>query len=423
MTKKAILIIIFFIVLGATLVIAYIRKNTAYLNFNIPEEQVLHNNTNSDDSLELSVLEEQILIVPDEFKIGIFNEERRLYLPKGFRISVYLANLEQPRFLDFDNENNLYIADKGAGQVILAKSTDNDLFAEETIVIDSGLRNVHSVDFFDNDLFVGEEHQVSVYRDIANDGTFSRKDTIIPDLPAGGPLGTGSGHVTRTVRVGSDNMLYVSVGSSCNICEEEDNQRAAILRFNLDGSDGQVYANGLRNSVGFTFNDDTIWAADNGRDLIGDDLPPEEINIVEQGKHYGWPYCYGNGVVNPEFQEYDSFCSNDTEFPRFTLPAHTAPLGILYVNDDSLENFPFSLRENIFIAMHGSWNSTIPVGYKIQRVDTQTGVNYTFISGWLQTSGEAWGRPVGLAMDTHDYLYISDDRAGAIYVVTYTPGE
>lgn len=158
----------------------------------------------------------------------------------------------------------------------------------------------------------------------------------------------------------------------------------------------------------------------NGRDLIGDDLPPEEVNIVEQGKHYGWPYCYGQGITNPEYNDRGDFCKNETEFPAYEMQAHSAPLGMSF-SPDINNNFPKNLEDNLFIGFHGSWNRSVPTGYKVVRIDLESEDSNTlnFVTGFLDNSGSAWGRPVDVGFDSRGYMYISDDRAGAIYCVSY----
>ena len=158
-----------------------------------------------------------------------------------------------------------------------------------------------------------------------------------------------------------------------------------------------------------------------GRDLIGDDLPPEEVNIIEKDKHYGWPYCYGLAVANPEYPDKTNFCQEQTELPLFQMQAHSAPLGLIFPNQQS--TFPDELDSNLFIAFHGSWNRSIPTGYKIVRlkVDNPHTAPINFITGWLDESGKVWGRPAGINFDQNGVLYISDDQAGVIYRVTYQP--
>lgn len=402
-------------------VIYLVRTNTSFLTFRVSDEDLNENNSNDDlenaEEIDLTELQAKKLFVPNDLKAE-FNEDRTLYLPEGFEISVYATGLGSARHMDFDDEGNIYITDRD-GKVWLVKNMEGD-YSTEKILIDDSLLNAHGIALYNGDLYVAEEREVLVYRGIQTNGTYSSKEVLIPNLPVGG-------HITRTVIIGPDEKLYLSIGSSCNVCEEGDSRRAAIVRYNLDGSGEEIFASGLRNSVGFTFDSkETIWSVDNGRDLIGDDLPPEEVNIIEQGNHYGWPYCYGSGNANPEYSERTEFCTNESKYPTYEMQAHSAPLGIEYIEVDTLNDFlPEEFQHNVVIGFHGSWNRSTPTGYKVVRINTDTadensGVVIDFITGWLEGNANAWGRPVDVKVGPDDALYISDDQAGVIYRVSYS---
>jgi glucose/arabinose dehydrogenase len=352
----------------------------------------------------------QSLSVPEEFKKGVFATNRQLVLPKEYGISVFAAGMKGVRFMTIGDQDALYVTDIDAGKVYILKDFDRNLVADEIIEVDSGLKKPHGIDYFNGDLFVGEEHQIIVYRSIRSDGTFVKKEVIIQGLPS------GSGHSTRTVVIGPDEKLYVSIGSSCNVCEENDSRRASIMRYNMDGTGEEKVASGLRNTVGFIFDDNKIWSVDNGRDRIGDNIPSEEVNLIETGKDYGWPYCYGRGIPNPEFREKNMFCTEQTAFPVHEMQAHSAPLGLALSPD---QNQWRTYKKNLFIAFHGSWNRTVPTGFKIVTINTtQTNAGeQDFISGWLNEDGTHWGRPVDVIFDVRGNLYISDDQNGAVYIV------
>ena len=430
-TSRVILYSVIIVVLaGLAYAAYYVYTNTSFLRFNVAEEDLQANNFNvtnnvnqaanaaSAPPLDIARLIPQTLQVPEQFRTGALAKERLLNLPAGFSISVFAAGLSSPRFFTFDAANNLMVADQGSGKILLIKDTNNDNTSDETITVDQGLQGMHSVFYDEGDLYAAEERQVSVYREVQPNGTYSKKEVLVSGLPSGG------GHSTRTVIIGPDKKMYVSVGSSCNLCEEADQRRAAVMRYNLDGSGGEVFASGLRNSVGITFYAGELWGVDMGRDRIGDDIPPEEVNIIKQGQHYGWPYCYGQGVVNPEYQGgRESFCQNETEFPVYEMQAHSAPLGLVFM-PESLPadfNFPSELAKSLFIGFHGSWNRSVPTGYKVVRIDTALRANkpVNFVTGWLESSGQAWGRPAGVGFDHQGFLFISDDKAGLIYRVEY----
>jgi glucose/arabinose dehydrogenase len=218
-------------------------------------------------------------------------------------------------------------------------------------------------------------------------------------------------HFTRTIKI-IKGKLYTSVGSSCDTCRESDEMRATLLVSDTDGKNLRVFARGLRNTVFFVEGPDgKIWGTDMGRDFLGDNLPPDDINIIEDGKDYGWPFCYGEMVRDSHFEagQDPDYCTNTTP-PVFAFPAHVAPLGLTFMEGDLL------------VALHGSWNSSTPVGYKVVKLDVNArSVSniQDFITGFIK-GNEVLGRPVDLAIDKKGRLFISDDKAGLIYIVTKT---
>ncbi|MEE8109449.1 MAG: sorbosone dehydrogenase family protein, partial [bacterium] len=272
----------------------------------------------------------------------------------------------------------------------------------------------HGIDFRDGWLYVGETNGVSRLRDLDGDLRADVKEEVVKGLPTGG-------HWTRTVRFGPDGKLYVSIGSSCNICIEQDGRRAAIVRYEPDGVGERIFARGLRNSVGIAWHPGTgeMWAVDNGRDWLGDNLPPEEINIVREGRHYGWPYCYGDRIPDAKYNRKD-FCASKTETPAFKMQAHSAPLGLTFYNG---KMFPAEYRGDLFIAFHGSWNRTVPTGYKVMRVKIKDGKPAgieDFAAGWLE-GFTVHGRPTDVIVGPDGALFVSDDKMDRIYRISYAP--
>jgi len=413
-TKYWVGLVIILVMGGIGYGVYFIYNNTSLFSGNISNQDLADNNQNQYGNSNLEIgLETIDLLNLSEQSITVNGQEHTLNLPKGFNISVFADGLAEPRFFTFTGKDNMVVADKGAGKIYLLKDENDNGQVDQKIEVDSGLRVIHSVHYYQGDLYAAEENQVSVYRDFQEDGSYSDKEILISDLPS------GRGHSTRTVIIGPDDKIYLSIGSSCNVCEEEDLRRAAIVRYDLDGSNMEIFASGLRNSVGLGFFQDQLWAVNNGRDKIGDDRPTEEVNIIEQDKHYGWPYCWGAGQTNPEFSGYENFCQNESVWPVYEMQAHSAPLGLAFLSEAKL--FPADLLDNLFITFHGSWNRTVSTGYKVVRINPNDfqRKNVNFITGWLQGDGSAWGRPVGVGFDQKGMMYVSDDRAGVIYRVTY----
>lgn len=340
---------------------------------------------------------------------GTFPPGRIIYLPEGFHISIYAAGLDGARFMTVGPEGDIYLSEMGAGRVVVLPDRDGDGVADGVHTYAEGLDRPHGLAFYNGSLYAAETGRVLRLPDTDGDLRADRLEVVIPDLPKGG------GHITRTIGFGPEGMLYVSVGSSCNVCED-DPRRAAILRFTPDGKSEEPYARGLRNAVGFLWRPGTgeLWATDNGRDMLGDDIPPDEVNVVAQGRHYGWPHCYGDRVADPAFDR-PGFCSG-TEPPVVKIQAHSAPLGLRFYTGIK---FPEEYRGDLFVALHGSWNRRVPTGYKVVRIrlnDPPTVED--FATGWL-VGEKAWGRPVDILVGRDGALYVSDDYAGAVYRISY----
>ncbi len=339
-----------------------------------------------------------------------------LTIPPGFKIDFFAANLGSVRFMAFDDRGTLIVTETGDGKVIALPDIDKNGRADRTINILSGLNNPHGLVFHKGYLYVAETERLARY---------TYKTSAPGDINVGpaDPVATlpgGGGHFTRTVTFGPDNKIYLSAGSSTNNNPESDSRRAAITRFNEDGSGEQVFATGLRNSVGLTWHPVTkeLWATDNGRDNLGDDLPPDEVNIIRQGGNYGWPYVYDTGIPDPMYN--DASRVTGASSPKIEIQAHSAPLGLRFFTGDA---WGADYKNDLFVAYHGSWNRSVPTGYKVVRFD-MSGPSYDrpapqidFISGWLTPDG-ALGRPVDIIQGPDDALYVSDDKSGTIYRVT-----
>ena len=338
-----------------------------------------------------------------------------VHLPAGFHASVFASGLNGPRFIAFAPDGVLYVADRGTGSIVAFPDPDHTGKATKRVVIASGLTDPTSLAFANGMLYVGERNRVSRFTWGPGEQA-TNKQVIVNDLPDTGQ------HVTRTVLIGPDGNLYVAIGSSCNVCDETDPHRASVWIYPPDGGTGRLYARGLRNAVGLAVNpwNNQIWATNNGRDLLGDNTPPETVYALQDGANYGWPRCHAGTIVDPDMG-HPGDC-NGVVAPLLKMQAHSAPLGLAFYN---ATKFPQQYR-GLFIAFHGSWNRSTPTGYKVVFVplDSQgnvAGQPQDFATGWLDLShNTATGRPVGLTVGPDGALYLSDDKAGLVYRITYS---
>ncbi len=333
-----------------------------------------------------------------------------LYLPEGLTISVFVEGLGSPRFMALDDGGVVHIADRSGGRILRLPDEDGDGLADSAQPMMENLNSPHSLAFHDGYLYVAEQHQVIRTRDADADGAYDAPEPIIEDLTTGG-------HWSRTIVFGPDGMLYLSVGSSCNVCEEEEEIRATVSRYNADGTNGEIIATGLRNAVGLAFSPDgELYVTNNGRDMMGDDLPPETIYRIEEGTDYGWPRCHSGDIVDPDFGS-EGACEGVGQ-PAVEMQAHSAPLGLTFYSGDAIGSYD----GDMFVAFHGSWNRTVPTGYKVVRIPFEdgqpTGEVVDFVTGWLLDDGEFWGRPVDVLVAADGSLLISDDAGGRIYRVS-----
>lgn len=349
--------------------------------------------------------------VPLQFRDLYPGEDRELMAPAGFSVSVFAAGLKNPRLMAQGPDGAIYVAEKGASRVSRLSDANSDGVADAVEVYATGLDVAHSLVWHQGSLYVG-----------ATDGIYRFTPPIRPDT-AGTKiveLPARSGHSTRTARFGPDGKLYVTIGSSCNVCTEADPRRAAMWVYNADGSGGRLFAKGLRNTVDFTFQPGTnaIYGVDNGRDQLGDDSPPEEVNLIKDSADYGWPYCHGGTITDPQLGKPNS--CDGTEPPAVKMQAHSAPLGATFYTG---KQFPALYQESMFVTFHGSWNRSIPTGYKVVMIPFRdgkpAGSPQDFLAGWL-TRSRTWGRPVGVLQAADGALLVSDDNGGVIYRVTYT---
>lgn len=337
-----------------------------------------------------------------------------LSLPDGFKIGIFAKRLGSPRVLTFDPEGTLLVSIPNQGKVVALPDKDADGMADKTVDVLTGLSRPHGIDFYQGKLFVAEEERVLRFDwDPEKLRTFNQE--VLFEIPAGGR------HFTREFAFTPEGEMFLTIGSTCDVCFEEHPWLAAVIVSDKDGSNPRLFARGLRNSVFITANSETgqLWGTEMGRDFLGDNLPPDEINIIQDGRDYGWPVCYDNRVHDRNFDKrvYVVDPCLSTEPPVYEIAAHSAPLGLVFVDSPQ---FPDKWQGDLLVSYHGSWNRSEPIGYKIVHLDVEGNQilgEEDFISGWLQPDGSALGRPVDLIFDQEGTLYVSDDKAGVVYRV------
>lgn len=335
-----------------------------------------------------------------------------LKIASGFKIGVFAKDLGKARDLQFSPGGTLLVSSKDKGIVYALPDENSDGKVDELKIVLSGLDSPHGLAFHNGRLFVASLRQVSVYNWDEDKLTASFEKKLF-DLPSNG------GHSTRSIEVDNDGNLFVTIGSSCNVCVEKHPWLATVIISDVEGKTPQVYATGLRNSVFIKINPKTsqLWGTEMGRDLIGDDLPPEEINIITKDKNYGWPNCYGNKIHDEKFNHnHKAGECEKNQIPIYEFQAHSAPLGLDFIDSPQ---FPNNWQGDLLVSYHGSWNRSVPTGYKIVRMNVEgnkiTGEE-DFLTGFLQGSN-ALGRPVDLEFDSSGSLYISDDKIGVVYKI------
>ena len=362
-----------------------------------------------------------------------------LKLPPGFEISVFAKLADkygQPRMMALDKQGRLFVALGSSNQVLMLPDANKDGIAETPVVVANNLNAPNGVVFVQNDLLIA--NQDSVVKLTQKNGVWSSPQPFISNLAYGH-------HTVKTIKLGPDNHLYINIGSSCNVCVEENATRATIQRYTVEGkpvgslvtfdrhAPDPTWAKGLRNSQSFAWHPKTgaMFATNNGSDMrssskngkVNDDIPPEHLNRIEAGKHYGWPYCWGEAgnnktmIQDPNFIGPDNFCQTATP-PAITFTSHSTPIGISFLDKT---NWPADYKNDAIVALHGSWNRQNSSGYKLVRVkfngDNPIEVS-DFATGWL-SENRVWGRPTDVIVGADGALYVSDDRAGYIYRITY----
>lgn len=337
-------------------------------------------------------------------------------LPQGFNISIYADNVDNARSMVMGDKGTLFVGNRSGEKVYALADENNDQVADTQYVIADGLNMPNGVAFKDGALYIAEVDKIWRIDNIENNLTNPPEKILVR-----GDFPTDKHHGWKYIAFGPDGKLYVPVGAPCNICDksDEDKRYASITRMNPDGSDFEVYAHGIRNTVGFAWHPTTneLWFTENGRDMMGDDVPNDELNRAPQkDMHFGYPYCHAGDIPDPKFG--DGHPCSDYTPPVAKLNAHTAALGMKFYTGDM---FPEEYKGHVLIAEHGSWNRSEPTGYRISMVklDGNNAVSYEpFATGWLK-EGKAWGRPVDILQLKDGSILVSDDFANVIYRITY----
>ena len=340
-------------------------------------------------------------------------------LPSGFTIQYFARGLAGVRFLAVASDGSVYASLPRSGQVVRLVDTNGDGAADQQQVVLSGLDRPHGLAFHGGWLYIAGG--TGVWRvHLKGDGTANGAPEKIVSYDGSG------NHWTRSIVFGADSNMYIAIGSTCNLCVETDTMRAAVTQYDANGGHGRRYAFGLRNAVGIELNPVTkaIWVSQNERDNITpnhEDLPPDELNILKDGGDFGWPYCYtlhAAPVPNPEYN--DAARCAPTVPAALEIQAHSAPLGMTFLNRAT--KFPAAYQGDLLMALHGSWNRTVPTGAKVIRVHIASNLPTSyedFATGWQLPDGSRWGRPVDVQVTSDGAVLISDDVGAAIYRVSH----
>ena len=343
---------------------------------------------------------------------------RQLQAPAGWSVSMFATGLPTARMMTATATGDVIVAQPRGGLVVLLeRDADGDGRSDGRLTLFAGLDRPNGVDLHDGWLYVAEATRVSRVR---FDASARAAQGALQPVVTG--LGGDGNHWRKTARIGPDGRLYVGLGSTCNVCIEQDPQRATMRVYAADGSGGREFATGLRNPTGFDWApwDSALYATENGRDLLGDDIPPDELNRIEDGGFYGWPLVHGDGIIDPEFGKGQQARIAAARRPAHAFRAHNAPLGMRFLRQPARGA---AYERTALVALHGSWNRSVPDGYAVVSLHWDAAGKVTerpFLTGFRGPAGLI-GRPVDVLEGPDGAVYVSDDYAGVIYRVTPPP--
>lgn len=338
---------------------------------------------------------------------------KQLTVPAGFKIEFFAENVENARQMALSPSGIVYVGSRKAGKVYALKDVDSDGKVDQRWLVAEDLNMPSGLAFKEDDLYVADVDKILKFTNIDANLEQPVIELFFNDLP------DDDHHGWKFIRFAPNGDLIIPVGAPCNICEAPTDKHARILALDMNTKTLTELAKGVRNTVGFDYHPLTnqLWFSDNGRDMMSDDVPGDEINrLIDVGSHFGYPYFHAGDVADPEFSKGKK--SSDYIFPEYTLGAHVAPLGVHFYRG---QQFPKSYKNQLFVAEHGSWNRTKKSGYKVAllTIENSKVVNYqAFISGFMQAE-KTFGRPVAILELADGSLLVSDDFANVIYRISY----